>query len=342
MRTSFTGRRLRRREFIAGLAGTVAWPLPARAEQGERLRRIGWLIDRDESDPEARTIEIAVRDALLKLGWIEGHNLRVDVRFGARDAKRIRDIATELVSLAPEVIITGGGVAIGELQQRTQTIPIVFMGGPDPVARGLVRNVARPEGNITGFPTVEPSTFGKWIELLKEASPRLARVCVILAPQTLQMSRYFEATLTSYIEPTAARLNVDVVKTSVRNSVDAVRAIDAFAAEPNGGVVVMPPPPSIAIRDTILELTAEHRLPSINGFRNLTAAGGLMSYGSNPADYYRGAASYVDRLLRGAKVSELPAQFPTRYELVVNLKTAKAIGLTIAESFLLRADEVIE
>ena len=240
------------------------------------------------------------------------------------------------------MIITSGGVAIGDLQQQTPTIPIVFTGGPDPVARGIMRNIARPEGNITGFPTVEPSTFGKWIELLKEAAPRLARVCVILHPQTLQLSRYFEATLTSHIEPTAARFGVDVVKTPVRNSVDAVRAIDAFAVEPNGGVVVMPPQPGIAIRDTILQLTAEHRLPTVTGFRNLAAAGGLMSYGSNPTDYYRSAASYVDRLLRGAKVSELPVQFPTRYELVVNLKTAKAIGLAMPESLLLRADEVIE
>jgi putative tryptophan/tyrosine transport system substrate-binding protein len=333
---------MRRRDFIAGLGGAAAWPAVARAQQGERVRRIGWLINREEIDPEVQTDAIAFREALLKLGWIEGRNLRIDVRFGARDPKRIHDIAMELVSLAPEVIVTAGGVLTRELQQRTQTIPIVLTGGPDPVSFGLMRNIARPEGNITGFVTVEPSTFGKWIELLKEVAPRLARVCVIFHPETLQLSRYYEATLTSYIEPTAARFGVDVVKTSVRNSVDIVRAIDTFAVEPNGGVVVMPPRPSIAIRDTILQLAAEHRLPTINSFRDLAAVGGLISYGSNSADLNRGAASYVDRLLRGAKVSELPAQFPTRYQLVVNLKTAKAIGLTIPESFLLRADEVIE
>jgi putative ABC transport system substrate-binding protein len=333
---------MRRRDFIAGLVGASVVPIAARAQQGERMRRIGWLFDRDESNPEVQAVKVAFRESLLKLGWIEGRNLRIDVRFGARDAKRIHDVATELLSLAPEVIITSGGVAIRELQQRTQTIPIVFTGGPEPVAFGLMQNIARPEANITGFPTVEASTFGKWIELLRDAAPHLARVCVILHPETLQLSRYFEATLTRYIEPTAARFGVDVVKIPVRNSVDAVRAIDAFAAEPNGGVVVMPPQPNIAMRDTILQLTNEHRLPTINGFRQLTAAGGLISYGSNSADLYRGAASYVDRLLRGAKISELPVQFPTKYELVVNLKTAKAIGLKIPESFLLRADEVIE
>jgi putative tryptophan/tyrosine transport system substrate-binding protein len=333
---------MKRREFIVGLGGAVAWPLAARAQQGERMRRIGWLMDLDESDPDTQTIEIAFREALFKLGWIEGRNLRIDVRFGERDAKRIHDLAGELVSLAPEVIITGGGVAIGELQQRTQTIPIVFGGGPEPVARGLMQNIARPEGNITGFSTVEASTFGKWIEFLKEVAPRLARVCVILNPQTLQMSRYFEATMTSYIQPTAARFGVDVVKTPVRSSVDAVRAINAFAIEPNGGVVIMPPPPNIAIRDTILQLTAEHRLPTINSFRKLVAAGGLISYGSNTVDRYSHAASYVDRLLRGAKVIDLPVQFPTKYELVVNLKTAKALGLTIPPNLLALADEVIE
>jgi putative ABC transport system substrate-binding protein len=326
---------MRRREFIAGLGGAaVAWPLTARAQQGKRVRRIGWLIDRDESDPQAQSNEIAFREALLKLGWIEGRNLQIDVRFGARDPKRIHDVATELVSLAPEVIITNGGAAIRELQQRTQTIPIVYTAGPEPVDFGLMRNIARPEGNITGFATMEPSISGKWIELLKEAAPRLARVCVIFTPQTAQSPHYIEAT--------AARFGLEVIKATVRNSVDTVRAIDAFGGRPNGGVLIMPPPPNVAIRDTILQLASEYRLPTINGYRDLAAAGGLISYGSNSADLYRGAVSYVDRLLRGVKVSELPVQFPTEYKLVVNLKTAKAIGLTIPEAFLLRADEVIE
>jgi putative tryptophan/tyrosine transport system substrate-binding protein len=325
---------MRRRDFIAGLSGLASLPLAAQA-QGERVRRIGSLL-------RTRHEEIALRDELLKLGWIEGRNLRIDVRLAADDPKRVHDIVVELISLAPEVIVTGGGTRIQQLQQQTQTIPIVFAGGQEPVSAGLMRNIARPDGNITGFVTVEASTFGKWIELLKEAAPRLARVGVIFHPETLQFSRYYEATLTNYIEPTAARLGVDVVKIPARNSADIVGAIDAFSVEANGGVIVMPPPLSVAISDTIIQSTSEHRLPTINGFRELTAVGGLISYGSDRADLIRGAASYVDRLLRGAKVSELPAQFPTRYELVVNLKTAKAIGLTIPASFLLRADEVIE
>jgi putative tryptophan/tyrosine transport system substrate-binding protein len=327
---------MRRREFIAGLVTAAARPMAARAQQRDRARRIAWL-GRTQAD------EIAFREELLKLGWIDGQNLRMDVRFIPGDAERTRNVVTELASLAPEVIITGGGgVLIQELQQQTQTVPTVFAGGQDPMSLGLIRNIARPEGNITGFVTVEPSTFGKWIELLKEAAPHLTRVCVIFHPETLKLSRYYEATLASYIEPTAATLGVDVVKTSVRNNVDIVRAIDAFAAQSNGGVIVMPPPPSIAIRDTILQLASEHRLPTINSFRELVIAGGLLSYGSNRTDLVRGAASYTDRLLRGAKVNELPVQFPARYELVVNLKSAKAIGLAVPESFLLRADEVIE
>jgi putative tryptophan/tyrosine transport system substrate-binding protein len=326
---------MRRREFILGLGGAVAWPLAARAQQPGRMRRFGWLIDRDENDPQAQASKAALLEALGKLGWIEGQNLHVDARFGARDFSRIHDVAAELVSLAPEVIVTNGGAAILELQQRTKTIPIVFTAGPEPVDAGLMQNIARPEGNITGFPTVEPSVRGKWLELLKEAVPRLARVSVILNPLTLRAGL-------NYVEAAASAIGVEAIETPVRNGVDTVRAIDAFAAKPNGGLLVMPPPPSVAIREAIFQLAAEHRLPSISGYREHAAAGGLMSYGSNALDAYRGAASYVDRLLRGAKVSELPVQFPTKYKLVVNLKAAKAIGLTIPDVFLLRADELIE
>lgn len=334
---------MRRRTFIAGLGGAaVAWPTMAGAQQGERMRRIGWLIDMDESNSEVQTRQVVLREALAKLGWIEGRNLRIDVRFGARDPKRIHDLAVELVGLVPELIVTNGGATLRELQQRTTTIPIVFAAGPEPVDAGLLRNIARPEGNISGFPTVEPSTFGKWIELLKEAAPHVTRVCVIFTPQTLQRLSYFEATLTNYIEPTAEKLGVDVVRASISNSVEAVRTIDAFAAAPNGGLLVMPPPPNIAMRATILQLAAEHRLPTINGYRELAAEGALMSYGSDIPDLYRGAASYVDRVLRGAKVSDLPVQFPTKYQLVINLKNAKALGLAITPSLLAIADEVIE
>jgi putative tryptophan/tyrosine transport system substrate-binding protein len=279
---------MRRREFIAGLGGAVAWPITARAQQDGRVPRIGWLINRDESDPQVQTIQIVFRETLAKLGWIEGRNLHIDVRFGARNINRVHDVAMELVSLAPEVIVTNGGAAIQALQQRTQTVPIVFAAGPEPVEVGLLRNIARPRGNVTGFPTIEPSVLGKWLELLKEVAPHLARISVISNPETLSQVQD-----SNYIEAAAQAFGLKVIKTPVRNSVDAVRAIDAFAAVPNGGLLVMPPPPSVALRDTILQLAAQHRLPTINGYRELVAAGGLMSFGSNPADLYRGAASYA-------------------------------------------------
>jgi putative ABC transport system substrate-binding protein len=329
---------MRRREFITLLGGAVAaWPLAARAQQDGRVRRVGWLIGSAENDQQSPAGSSALREALAKLGWIEGRNLRIDLRFGAGDPATVRAYAAELISLTPDVIFANSGTATSALQQRTQTTPIVFT-GPDPVEAGLVRNIARPEGNITGFSAFEPSIAGKWLELLKEAAPRLARVAVIFNPElTLTVQRYI-----SPIEVAASALGVPAIQTPVRNAVDIVHAIDAFAAELNGGLLVLPPIPNTAIRDTILQLAAQHRLPAIYGYRDLAAAGGLMSYGSNSVDQYRGAASYIDRILRGAKISELPVQFPTRYELVINLKNAKAIGLTIPESFLLRADEVIE
>jgi putative tryptophan/tyrosine transport system substrate-binding protein len=335
---------MRRREFITLLGGAAAstalLQCAARAQQGGRVRRIGWLIDRDENDPQVQTNKAALRETLAKLGWIEGRNLRIDFRFGARDLNRIHVVAAELVSLAPEVIVTNGGATTLELQQRTKTIPIVFTAGPDPVSAGLVRNIPRPEGNTTGFPSFEPSIGGKWLALLKEAAPRLAKVSVIFNPGLVTPGD--ANNIITSIQAAASAFGVEAIQTPVRNSVDAVRVIDAFAAEPNGSLLVLPPPPSVAIRDAILQLAAQHRLPAIYGYRELAAAGGLMSYGTIIADQYRGAATYVDRLLRGAKVNELPVQFPTRYELVVNLKAAKAIGLTIPEAFLLRADELIE
>jgi putative tryptophan/tyrosine transport system substrate-binding protein len=326
---------MKRRDFISLLgAAAMAAPHAARA-QGERVRRIGWLIDRDESDAQVQFARATLRDALAKLGWSEGRNLRIEARYGARDASHIRDAAAELVGLAPEVILTNGSAAMQELQQRTRTIPIIFTGGPEPVEAGLLQNIARPEGNITGFPTFEPSIGGKWLELLKEAIPRLTRIAAVENPLSTGINN-------PAVEAAARAFNLKLVSMRVRSSVEAVRAIDAFTAEPDGGLIVLPPPLSVAIRDTIFDLATHHRLPAIYGYRDLAVAGGLMSYGSKDADRYRGAATYVDRLLRGAKVSELPVQFPTKYELVVNLKTAKAIGLTIPEAFLLRADELIE
>jgi putative ABC transport system substrate-binding protein len=278
-----------------------------------------------------------MREALAKLGWIEGRNLHVELRFGAADPGRMRTGAAELVSLASEVIVTNQTAAARAAQQQTKTIPIVFTTAGDPVVTGLVQNIARPEGNITGFGATEPSIAGKWPGLLKEAVPHLARVAVIFNPESgLTAPAYIAA-----IESAAPALSVETVRTPVRDAVDVVRAIDAFAARPNGGLLVLTVT-GTEILPPIYRLALQHRMPAIYLGRASTAVGGLMSYGTDTVDLARRAAAYVDRLLRGTKVSELPVQFPTKYELIVNLKTAKAIGLTIPEAFLLRADELIE
>jgi putative tryptophan/tyrosine transport system substrate-binding protein len=327
---------MKRREFIAGLGSAAAWPVVARA-QGERMHRIGMLMGLAENDRDDQANLSALREGLARLGWIEGRNVRVDVRFGVGEPDRIRAYAAELVGLAPDVIFAIGGAATNALQLQTQTIPIVFR-GPDPVGAGLVRNIARPEGNITGFSVFEPSIAGKWLELLKEAAPRLARVAIIFNPElALTASRYL-----SPIEVAASALSVPVVNTPVRNAVDIVHAIDAFAAEPNGGLLVLPPPPGRSIRNTILQLAEHHKLPAIYPSQADAAAGGLLAYATDLVDVDQRAASYIDRLLRGAKISELPVQFPTRFELVINLRTAKAIGLTVPHNMLATADEVIQ
>jgi putative tryptophan/tyrosine transport system substrate-binding protein len=329
---------MKRRQFIALLGGAAAWPLAAHAQKADSMRRIGVLFVGAETD-RARQADLgALREGLAKLDWIEGRNLRIDLRFAADDPDRIRAYAAELVNLAPDVIISNGGAATSALRQRTQTVPIVFAAGGDAVADGLVRNIARPDGNITGFSNREPSVASTWLEFLKEAAPRLTRVALIFNPQLAPTNPSY----ISSIEEAAAALGVQAITLPARNAVDIVRAIDAFAAEPNGGLLVLPPSPTATIRDTILQLTAQHRLPSIYSSRDAAVAGGLLAYAADTADQNRRAATYVDRLLRGAKVSDLPVQFPTKFKLVINLKTAKAIGLTIPEAFLLRADEVIE
>jgi putative tryptophan/tyrosine transport system substrate-binding protein len=333
---------MQRRDFITLLGGVgasfVSWPLPAIAQQNPRPRRIGWLIAGAEDDPEQRATGAALREALAKLGWIDGRNLRIDVRFGADDPDRIRTNAAELVGLAPDVMITDSGATTIAVHQQTSTIPIVFTAGPDAVTSGFVRNIARPEGNITGFSSRDTSIASKLPELLKEAAPGVTRVAIIFNAE-------LSATAPSYIssiEAVAPALGVEAIKTPVRNAIDVVRAVDAFAAEPNGGLLVLPPPPSTAIRDAILQLAIRHRLPAIFSSQTVAAAGGLLAYATNLVDMSRRAAAYVDRLLRGATVSDLPVQYPTKFELIINLKTAKAMGLTIPEAFLLRADELIE
>jgi ABC-type uncharacterized transport system substrate-binding protein len=333
---------MQRREFITLLGGTAAaWPLAARAQQDGRVRRIAALLGEAPTERASASFP-AFREAIAKLGWIEGRNLRIDLRAGASDPNQIRAAAAELVGLAPDAIVTSTVAATRAMQQQTQSIPIIFTGvGGDPVAARIVESIARPEGNTTGFTNLFNSISGKWMELLKEAAPRVARVALIFNPAFSIGALTGGDGYIAHAEAAAPALGVQLIKMPVRNDLELARAIDAFGGEQNGGLLVLPPP---AVNVGLLNrLAAQHRLPGIYPDRVFVVRGeGLMSYASVAADRYRGAASYVDRILRGTKVNELPVQFPTKFELVVNLKTAKAIGLTIPEAFLLRADEVIE
>jgi putative ABC transport system substrate-binding protein len=324
---------MKRRQFIAGLASTAAWPLvAARAQQGERIRRIGYLGVGDDGP-----VGPALREELAKLGWVEGRNLRLEVRFGANDEDRIRTYAAELVGLAPDVIVSSGSAPTRAVQGLTQIIPIVILGAGDVFANGFVKDVAHPEGNTTGISNVFQSIGSKWVELLKEAVPQLKRIGYVYNAQVGTTTR----SLFSAINEASRVLAVQTTVISFRNAVDLVHGIEAFAGEPDGGLTTSPAV-SLTYVKTINTLALQNRLPTFYGNRLFAVQGGLISYASRLDELSRRAASLVDRILRGAKVSELPVEFPTKFELVVNLKTAKAIGLTIPESLLSRADEVIE
>jgi len=329
---------MQRRDFIT-LLGTsaAAWPLAAGAQQDGRVRRIGVLMGGTE-DPMALAAIAALREELAKRGWVEGRNLQMQVRFGGGDVDRFRTLSAELVSLAPDVIVCQTGAATRALQQQTQTIPIVITGAGDPAGTGFVKNIARPEGNTTGITNLYASIGGKWLELLKEIAPRVTRVGLIYNDRIDIIDSVYEP----WIEQAALTLGATTFKVLDRDALDIVRALDAFATEPNGGLIIMPPGPTAPNRETIFRLAANHKLPTIGSEKSYVAEGALLSYGSDAVDRYRRAAAYVDRLLRGAKVIDQPIQFPTRFELLINLKTAKAIGLSVSESFLVRADEVIE
>ena len=320
---------MKRREFITVLGGAVAWPLAAGAQQAEPVRRVGFLGFSEES--RSSDMLKAVRDELQKLGWTEGRNLRLDVRFGGGDVARTRAYAAELVKLAPDVIVTGSRIPTRAAQQETKTIPIVFVGTGDPVGDGVVKNAAHPEGNITGFANSFGSLGAKKVELLKEAVPNITRVAHLV-------TAVGGSSVTS-IEAAASLFALQLV--TINYLAGGRAAIESFAAEPNGGLVVDASLFSIAPFE-LVRLAEQYRLPAIYATRSFTANGGLMSYDSDPSEILHGVVSYVDRILRGAKVSELPVQYPTRFRFVVNLKAAKMIGLTIPSSFLLRADEVIE
>jgi putative ABC transport system substrate-binding protein len=328
---------MKRREFITLLGGAAAaGPVEARAQQDGRVRSVGMLVAGAENDTVYQVRVAAFREALAKLGWIEGRNLRTELRFGTGDTDQMRAHAAELTRLGPDVIVVTSTPATRALRQQGRTIPLVFTGVNDPVATGVVGNLAQPDGNATGFALYEPSIGGKWLELLKEAAPNVVRIAHIFDPAN-SPETYFGS-----IESAARALAVQALKMPVGHIIEIVRTIDAFAADPNGALLLTPDNTIGANRETIIRLAVQHRLPTIFAFGVFARDGGLMAYGLDLVDVYRRAAGYVDRILRGAKVNDLPVQFPTKFELVVNLKTAKAIGLTIPEAFLLRADEVIE
>jgi putative ABC transport system substrate-binding protein len=331
---------MRRREFIAGLGSVAAWPVVAGAQQDGRVRRIAVLLGA-AIDGSASERFGAFRDAMAKLGWIEGRNLRIDFREGANDPDRIRASAIELVGLGPDAIVSASVAATRAMQQQTQDIPIIFAAvGGDPVAIGLVTSIARPEGNVTGFTNLFNEIGGKWIELLKNAAPRVRRVALVFQPITVNNRLLAPINYIRSAEAAARALAVQSTRMPVRDDVELVRAIDAFASEQNGGLVGVPP--VVVNRGLLFRLWAQYGLPAIFPEREFVTDGGqLMSYGSNFADLFRSIASYVDPVLRGAKVSELPVQHPTKFELVINLKTAKALGLTMPETLLATADEVI-
>jgi putative ABC transport system substrate-binding protein len=327
---------MRRREFIAGL-GAAAWPVMGSAQQGDRMRRIGVLMGGDENDPERNARLSALTQGLADLGWTDGRNVRLDVRWPGADPNRIRALAHELVGLQPDIILTGGTPATVAVQRETRTIPIVFASVGDPVASGLVARLDRPSGNLTGFAILEASLGGKWLELLSEIAPGLKRVAILFNPDTAPVSVYMPS-----LETAARSLKVVPITAPVRSDVDIEAAIIALGREPGGGLVTMPSAWTVGHRALIISGTARNNVPAVYSGTPFAREGGLLSYATDLVDMSRRAATYVDRILRGAKPSELPVQLPTKFEMVVNLKTAKALGLTVPQSILLTADEVIE
>jgi len=329
---------MRRREFITLLGGAAAaWPLAARAQQGERVRRVGWLTSLAADDPVPQAYIAALLQGLQQLGWSVGRNLRMDYRWGAANAELKRRSAAELISLAPDVIVTTGDSNTALLLQASRTVPIVFVLVPDPVGAGFAASLARPGGNVTGFMNFEFGISGKWPELLKQVAPSVARMAVLRDPSAGASMGQFGA-----IHGVAPSLRVETSPIDLRDPVEIERAIIEFARAPHGGLVVLPSGLSFIHRELILGLAARHRLPAVYPFRFFVEDGGLICYGPNGIDQLRRAASYVDRILKGEKPADLPVQAPTKYELVINLKTAKALGLEVPPMLLARADEVIE
>jgi putative ABC transport system substrate-binding protein len=327
----------KRREFITLLGGAAAWPLAARAQQRERMRRIGVLMHLAADDPEGQSRVAAFLQGLQEAGWAVGRNVNIDVRWAAGEADRYRRYAMEIVALTPDVILTSATPSIRAMQQATRTVPIVFVLVPDAVGTGIVDSLSRPGGNTTGFTSPELGMSVKWLELLKEIAPKVTRAAVLRDPANPAGIGQFGA-----IQGAGSSFRVEIKAIGVDDAKEIERGLTAFAREPNGGLIVLALPTTVIHRNLIIKLGAQHRLPAVYGSRFWAAEGGLVSYGPDILDQYRHAAGYVDRILRGAKPADLPVQAPTKYELVINLRTAKALGLDVPPMLLARADEVIE
>ena len=329
---------MRRREFITLLGGAAAtWPLAARGQQGERVRRIGVLINMAADDPEGHARITAFAQGLQEAGWTTGRNVRIDYRWGGAGADAMAKYAAELVALAPDVILAATSSSVVALQRITRTIPIVFVQVIDPVSAGFVASLARPGGNATGFTIIEYGFSGKWLELLKEIAPRITRAAVIRDP-----TGAFQMGQMGAIQSVAPSLGVELRPVEARDAGEIERAVTAFARSGNGGLIVLSGNSSLAHRELIVTLAARERLPAVYADRVFVARGGLMSYDTNRIEQYRRAVGYVDRVLKGENPADLPVQAPTKYELVINLKAAKALGLDVPPTLLARADEVIE
>ncbi len=327
---------MRRRNFITLLGSAVAWPLAARAQQPDGMRRIGVLMSLAEGQ-ETRARLAAFRQGLERRGWSEGHNVHIDYRFAPASAQ-VQAFAKELVALQPAVILANSTPGTAALQRESRTIPIVFAVVADPIGSGFVASLPRPGGNITGVMLYEASVTGKWLAMLKEIAPNLVRAAFVANPKTATFYDYYlQAAKTA-----ALSVGVEPVPTLVENATDIERAIGSFASAPNGGLVLIPDVSATVHRDLVIALAARHRIPAVYYARMFAAAGGLMSYGSDLVDMFRQAASYVDRILRGDKPADLPVQAATKFETIINLKTAKALGLTVPPGLLVAADEVIE
>jgi putative tryptophan/tyrosine transport system substrate-binding protein len=330
---------MKRREFIAGIGGAVAWPLAPRAQQGERVRRIGVLMALDENDPEAKAFLSAFIQGLSELGWIDGRNLRMDVRWAAGNVDRMPMLAKELADPQPEVILANNNLVTAALQRETRMIPIVFSGISDPVGAGFVASLPRPGGNLTGLINIEAGMGGKWLQLLTEIAPGVKRAAIMFNPDTAPNGGSYHLPA---LEAAARSLGVVSVMAPIHSDTEIETVMTSLGREPGGGLVVMPDGFTFIHRAPIILLATRHNIPAVYWRSVFARDGGLLSYGPDAVDIFYRSASYVDRILRGAKPAELPVQLPTKFEMVLNLKTAKALGITVPQSVLLRADKVIE